>query len=75
MKFTKQKRFRKIVLLVFMEAVLGVEMQIGKKIGSVSGQLKQDGTCLAMEMGGPLNPYCKAGCLTWLRQPAGEAIR
>lgn len=39
------------------------------------GQLKQDGTCLAMEMGGPLNPYCKAGCLTWLRQPAGEATR
>ena len=39
------------------------------------GQLKQDGTCLAMEMGGPLDPYCKAGCLTWLRQPAGEAIR
>lgn len=39
------------------------------------GQLKQDGTCHAMEMGGPLHPYCKAGCLTWLRQPAGEEDR
>lgn len=39
------------------------------------GQLKQDGTCLAMEMGGPLNPYCKAGCLTWLRQSAVEEAR
>lgn len=36
MKFTKQKRFRKIVLLVFMDAILGVEMQIGKKIGSIT---------------------------------------
>lgn len=36
------------------------------------GQLKQDGTCHAMEMGGPLHPYCKAGCLTWLRQSAVE---
>lgn len=39
------------------------------------GQLKQDGTCHAMEMGGPLHPYCKAGCLTWLRQSAGEEDR
>ena len=39
------------------------------------GQLKQDGTCHAMEMGGPLNPYCKAGCLTWLRQSAVEEVR
>lgn len=39
---------------------------------NVCGQLKQDGTCHAIEMGGPLNPYCKAGCLTWLRKPAGE---
>lgn len=39
------------------------------------GQLKQDGTCHAMEMGGPLHPYCKAGCLTWLRQSAVEEAR
>lgn len=39
------------------------------------GQLKQDGTCHAMEMGGPLNPYCKAGCLTWLRQSAVEEVK
>ena len=36
---------------------------------------KQDGTCHAIEMCGPLNPYCKAGCLTWLRQSAVEEAR
>ena len=39
------------------------------------GQLKQDGTCRAMEMGGELDTYCKAGCLTWLRQSAVEEAR
>lgn len=39
------------------------------------GQLKQDGTCRAMEMGGELDTYCKAGCLTWLRQSAVEEVR
>lgn len=39
------------------------------------GQLKQDGTCHAMEMGGPLGQYCKAGCLTWLRQSAVEEVK
>ena len=39
------------------------------------GQLKQDGTCHAMEMGGPLDQYCKAGCLTWLRQSAAEEAK
>lgn len=34
-----------------------------------------DGTCHAMEMGGPLKPYCKAGCLTWLRQSAVEEVK
>lgn len=34
---------------------------------NVCGQLEQDGTCHAMEMGGKLNSYCKSGCLTWLR--------
>lgn len=27
------------------------------------------------KMGGPLNPYCKAGCLTLLRQSAVEEAR
>lgn len=31
--------------------------------------------CHAMEMGGKLNSYCKAGCLTWLRQSAVEEAR
>lgn len=39
------------------------------------GQLKQYGTCHAMEMGGRLHPYCKACCLTWLRQSAVEEAR
>ena len=39
------------------------------------GQLKQDGTCHAMEIGGPLDQYCKAGCLTWLRQSAVEEVK
>ena len=39
------------------------------------GQLKQDGTCRAMEMGGKLDTYCKAGCLTWLRQSAAEEAK
>lgn len=39
------------------------------------GQLNQDGTCHAMEMGGPINQYCKAGCLTWLCQSAMEEAK
>lgn len=31
-------------------------------------QIRVDGTCMAMEMGGPLNPYCVASCEAWLRQ-------
>lgn len=35
-------------------------------------QVRQDGTCHAMELGGPLNKYCVAGALNWLQQPAPE---
>ena len=33
-------------------------------------QVKQDGTCHAMELDGPLNRYCVTAGLHWLRQPA-----
>lgn len=39
----------------------------------VCGQQKENGTCHAMEQGGPLYSYCVAGCLEWLREPA-EAL-
>lgn len=31
-------------------------------------QVRQDGTCRAVELGGPLNKHCVAGALKWLRQ-------
>ena len=38
-------------------------------------QLKEDGSCHGMELGGPLIQYCIAGCLKWLRTPAEEGER
>ena len=35
-------------------------------------QVKEDGTCHAMELGGPLNQYCVAAGRRWLTQPAKE---
>lgn len=35
-------------------------------------QVRQDGTCHAVELGGPLNEYCVAGALKWLQQPTQE---
>ena len=35
-------------------------------------QVQENGTCHAMELGGPLNQYCIAGCLKWLKQPPRE---
>lgn len=36
-------------------------------------QAKEDGTCHAMELGGPLNQFCVAGALKWLRRTVREA--
>lgn len=38
----------------------------------VCDQVRQDGTCHAMELGGPLNKYCVEAGLRWLRQPWEE---
>ena len=38
----------------------------------VCDQVRQDGTCHAMELDGPLNRYCVAAGLKWLQQPAPE---
>ncbi|MBU5627726.1 hypothetical protein KQI82_12480 [Oscillibacter sp. MSJ-2] len=35
-------------------------------------QLKEGGTCHAMELDGPLSKYCVAAGLKWLAQPAQE---
>ncbi len=35
-------------------------------------QTKDNGTCQAMELDGPLCKYCVAAGLRWLRQPAEE---
>lgn len=35
-------------------------------------QLRDNGTCQAMEAGGPLNKHCVAAGLRWLRQPADK---
>ena len=36
-------------------------------------QVQENGTCHAMELGGPLNQHCIAGCLKWLQKPVEEA--
>lgn len=38
----------------------------------VCDQVREDGTCHALELGGPLNQSCAAGALKWLRQPEEE---
>ena len=35
-------------------------------------QVREDGTCHAMELDGPLSQHCVAAGLRWLRQPAKE---
>ena len=35
-------------------------------------QLRQDGTCQAMELDGPLGKHCVSAGLRWLRQPYKE---
>lgn len=38
----------------------------------ICDQLKEDGTCKAMELDGPLAKHCIAAGLRWLRQPYKE---
>ena len=35
-------------------------------------QVKEEGTCHAMELGGPLVKSCVEGAMKWLTQPAKE---
>ena len=36
-------------------------------------QMREEGTCKAMELDGPLNKHCVSAALRWLRQPYKEA--
>ena len=38
----------------------------------ICDQLKEDGTCKAMELDGPLGKHCVAAGLRWLKQPYKE---
>ena len=35
-------------------------------------QMREEGTCKAMELDGPLNKHCVSAALRWLRQPYKE---
>lgn len=36
-------------------------------------QMREEGTCKAMELDGPLSKHCVSAALRWLRQPYKEA--
>ena len=36
-------------------------------------QMREEGTCKAMELDGPLNKHCVSAALRWLQQPYKEA--
>ena len=53
------------------EALAEIEYYAGFS-GQTCDQMREEGTCKAMELDGPLNKHCVSAALRWLRQPYKE---